>query len=107
MWALQASRRWRDSGSDAVGEASLPAYSHVCSPKKFTQHQLFACLVLKSFLRLDYRGIVIHLADCPSLTEAIGFEQIPALHDAAKSCGSAAECSNGAAAVVRQLSANT
>jgi hypothetical protein len=60
-----------------VAQASLPAYSHVCSPKKFTQHQLFACLVLKSSLQLDYRGAVIHLADCPSLSEAIGLQEIP------------------------------
>jgi hypothetical protein len=60
-----------------VAQASLPAYSHFCSPKKFTQHQLFACLVLKSFLQLDYRGVVVHLADCPSLMEAIGLKQIP------------------------------
>ena len=60
-----------------VARASLPAYSHVSSPKKFTQHQLFACLVLKSFLRLDYRGVVAHLVDCPSLVEAIGLDHIP------------------------------
>lgn len=26
----------------AAGEAALPLYSHPCSPKKFTQPQLFA-----------------------------------------------------------------
>jgi hypothetical protein len=35
---------------------ALLLYSHRNSPKKFTQHQLFACLVLKNFLRTDYRG---------------------------------------------------
>ena len=29
---------------------SLPEYRTKHSPKKFTQHQLFACLVLKNFL---------------------------------------------------------
>jgi Transposase DDE domain len=38
---------------------------------------LFACLVLKSFLRTDYRGVVAHLQDCPSLTEAIGLRHLP------------------------------
>jgi hypothetical protein len=33
----------------ATAQRALPLYSHRCSPKKFTQHQLFACLVLKSF----------------------------------------------------------
>ena len=61
----------------AAAQRSLPRYSHRCSPKKFTQHQLFACLVLKSFLKTDYRGIVAHLADCPSLVEALGLNEVP------------------------------
>jgi hypothetical protein len=31
-----------------VAKQSLPAFSHRCSPKKFTQHQLFACLAAES-----------------------------------------------------------
>jgi hypothetical protein len=61
----------------AVAEASLPAYSHRCSPKKFTLHQLFACLVLKDFYNLTYRGTVGLLTDGDSLREAIGLEQVP------------------------------
>ena len=61
----------------ATAKQSLPSYSHRCSPKKFTQHQLFACLVLKSFLKADYRGVVAHLTDCPSLVEALGLKEIP------------------------------
>jgi hypothetical protein len=60
-----------------VAEASLPAYSHRFSPKKFTLHQLFACLVLKDFYNLTYRGTVGLLADCNSLCEAIGLEKVP------------------------------
>ena len=69
----------------ATAERALPLYSHRHSPKKFTQHQLFACLVLKSFLKTDYRGVVAHLADCPSLVEALEAPRGSALHDAAKS----------------------
>jgi hypothetical protein len=61
----------------AVARDSLPAYSHVFSPKKFTQHQLFACLVLKGFLKTDYRGLAVHLRDCPSLPEAIHLCRVP------------------------------
>ena len=61
----------------ATAQRALPDYSHRNSPKKFTQHQLFACLVLKSFLKADYRGVVAHLADCPSLVEAIGLLYVP------------------------------
>jgi hypothetical protein len=61
----------------ATAKRALPLYSHRNSPKKFTQHQLFACLVLKSFLKTDYRGVVAHLADCPSLTEALALARVP------------------------------
>ena len=60
-----------------IARASLPAHSHKNSPKKFTQHQLFACLVLKNFLRTDYRGLVESLADCDSLSQAIELESVP------------------------------
>jgi hypothetical protein len=50
---------------------AIPPYSHPCSPKKFTQHQLFACLVLKEFLKTDYRGVESLLADSDSLRAVI------------------------------------
>ena len=60
-----------------ISKASLPAHRHRNSPKKFTQHQLFACLVLKNFLKTDYRGLVEYLADCDSLADAIELVCIP------------------------------
>jgi hypothetical protein len=60
-----------------VAQTSLRAFSHRFSPKKFTQHQLFACLVLKNFLKTDYRGVVQHLRDCSELADAIGLTDIP------------------------------
>jgi len=56
---------------------SLPPYTHRFNPKIFTQHQLFACLVLKSFLNRDYRGIVALLTDCPDLCKVIGLTAVP------------------------------
>jgi hypothetical protein len=56
---------------------ALPAHRHKFSPKKFTQPQLLACLVLKEFARLDYRGLAAHLADHPDLARTIGLEVIP------------------------------
>ena len=72
MWRRRASlrERWLLAAL-ATAERALPAYSHRNSPKKFTQHQLFACLVLKNFLKTDYRGLVAHLADSPSLVELL------------------------------------
>src|SRR5436190_6506146 len=56
---------------------SLPLYAHQYAPKKFTQHQLFACLVLKTFFKTDYRGIVILLDDLPDLVRVLGLEAVP------------------------------
>src|SRR5450432_1408532 len=61
----------------AVAEESLIAYSSRFSRKDFTQHQLFACLVLKKFFKTDYRGIVEILRDCPDLATTIGLKKVP------------------------------
>ena len=55
----------------------MPKYAHKNSPKTFTQHQLFACLALKNFLRTDYRGVVAHLEDNPSLTGLLALRRVP------------------------------
>ena len=47
----------------AAGKEAFSDYSHVYSPHKFTQPQLFACLVLKEFEKKDYRGVCALLAD--------------------------------------------
>lgn len=60
-----------------VAKAVLPAYSHRSSPKKFTQHQLFACLVLKAFLKTDYRGLTACLQDAADWREAIALTIVP------------------------------
>ena len=61
----------------AAAKDALPAYSHRFSPKKFTQYQLLACLVLKEFLKTDYRGVVSLLADCPELCAVIDLRTLP------------------------------
>ena len=60
-----------------IGKLALPDYSHKCSPKTYTQPQLFACLVLKEFLHRDYRGIEDLLADTPELAAVIELREIP------------------------------
>ena len=69
-----------------IGQGSLPEYSHQFSPKKFTLPQLFACLVLKSFLKVDYRGVVEFLADCPALRETIQLHHVPHYTTLQKAC---------------------
>jgi hypothetical protein len=46
-----------------VGAQVLRPYAHQYSPKVFTQPQLFAGLVLKTFFKTDYRGIAEMLHD--------------------------------------------
>ncbi len=61
----------------AIAVESLAAYSHLFSPRKFTQHQLFAVLVLKEVMRCDYRKVTELLDECPELREVIGLETVP------------------------------
>ncbi len=60
-----------------VVQKAFPSYRHKNSPKKFTTQQLFAFLVLKAFLRTDYRGVTAHLKDCPDLQETVGLSVVP------------------------------
>jgi Transposase DDE domain len=61
----------------AIGQRCLPPYAHRFSPHIYTQPQLFACLVLKTFFRLDYRGITALLQDFTDLQEALEMKFVP------------------------------
>jgi Transposase DDE domain len=61
----------------AAGHMALPRYAHRFSPKTYTQPQLFACLVLKAFLKVDYRGLSAHLGDHSDLRSALGLGRVP------------------------------
>jgi hypothetical protein len=70
----------------AAGRAALRPYADKYSPKKFTQPQLFACLVLKVFRKADYRGLAQDLADLSDLRRVLGLACAPhwtTLHKAA------------------------
>lgn len=60
-----------------IARRTLPASAHRFSPKKFTQHQLFACLVLKEFLRTDYRGGEVLLRENVPLRDEFGLHAAP------------------------------
>lgn len=60
-----------------VAAESLPAYSSPRSRRDFTQHQLFAVLVLRQFFKADYRGIGAILADSSDLRAALGLGKVP------------------------------
>jgi hypothetical protein len=61
-----------------AAEAALPRYAHKYSPRKFTQPQLFACPVLKTFFKTDYRGIAGYPEGLPDLARALGLGRAPA-----------------------------
>jgi hypothetical protein len=61
----------------ALAQEALPAYACRTSRKDFTQHQLFAVLALKTFLKTDYRGVVQHLADFAELRQDLGLSKVP------------------------------
>jgi Transposase domain (DUF772) len=61
----------------AAAAEALPAYSSKFSRKDFTQHQLFALLVLREFLKTDYRGLEALLRDWSDLRRALGLSKVP------------------------------
>jgi hypothetical protein len=60
-----------------LAREAVPAYSSKFSRKDFTQHQLFALLAVKTFLKTDYRGLVQMLVDFRELREDLGLEKPP------------------------------
>ena len=60
-----------------LAQEALPAYSSKYSRKDFTQHQLFAILALKTFLKTDYRGVVALLDDFSDLRADLGLSKVP------------------------------
>jgi len=60
-----------------VASDALPAYSSKFSRRDFTQHQLFALAVLKTFFKTDYRGLIQLLRDFAELREDLGLDKIP------------------------------
>ena len=71
----------------AIGKQALPAYSCEKSNHIYTQHQLFALLILKQFFQEDYRGLIEVIADFSDIRKALDLKIIPhytTLHKASK-----------------------
>ena len=60
-----------------LAQDALPAYSAVRSRRDYTQHQLFAVLALKTFLRTDYRGVAQFLTDFAEIRGDLGLGKVP------------------------------
>ena len=60
-----------------AAQRAFADYAHPKSPHKFTQPQLVACLVIKQFRRLDYRGTEMLLAEWSDLRAVLGLRKAP------------------------------
>ena len=60
-----------------AAKRALPDYARPKSPKKFTQPQLLACLVVKEFAGKDYRGVSTMLAEWSDLRDVLTLVKIP------------------------------
>jgi len=69
---LTVARMALEAAQQAVAE-----YSHIKSPRKFTQPQLLACLIVKELRGLDYRGIPVMLSEWSDLRQILGLQYIP------------------------------
>jgi len=55
----------------------LPLYAHKFSPKRFTLPQLAACVLLKEYRQLDWRGIEALLELSPPLRQCLRLQAVP------------------------------
>ena len=60
-----------------LAREALPAYSATRSRKDYTQHQLFAVLALKTFLKTDDRGVAQFLTDFAEIHDDLGLTAVP------------------------------
>ncbi len=56
---------------------ALPDFARPKSPKKFTQPQLVACLIVKEFQCKDYRGIHVMLREWSDLRQVLELTHVP------------------------------
>jgi hypothetical protein len=61
----------------ATAKLALLPYSSKFSRHDYTQHQLFALLTFREFLKTDYRGLEEILRDWAELRDALGLKKVP------------------------------
>ena len=62
-----------------IAQRYMQPYSHIKSPKKFTQAQLTTCLILRAYLKTTYRGVIDVLDASDKLKECLGLKRLPLL----------------------------
>jgi len=61
----------------SVGAKHLAPYGSTKSRHDFTQRQLMTCLILRTYLKTTYRGVIEQLGVSSELREAIGLQKLP------------------------------
>ena len=76
---MKKSQQWMAFATLAlrVARGVFPAYAHRFSPQRFTLPQLAACVLLKEYGRLDWRGIQALLKLSPPLCQCLGLQRVP------------------------------
>jgi hypothetical protein len=76
---MKKSQEWIEFATLAlrVAQEVLPAYAHKFSPQRFTLPQLAACVLLKEYGRLDWRGIQALLKLSPPLCQSLKLRSVP------------------------------
>jgi hypothetical protein len=74
-----SAQRWLEFAGLAhqLARGILPAYAHKCSPRRFRLPQLAACVLLKEYRQLDWRGIEALLALSPPLCRTLKLNSVP------------------------------
>jgi hypothetical protein len=86
MYTLTKSALCLARNARAIGQRALRRSAHKYSPKLYTQPQLFACLVVKTFFKTDYRGAVILLEDHSDLRAVLAVDRVPHWTTLQKAC---------------------
>lgn len=74
------------AASYRVGQKVLVEHTKKAGPRIYTQPQLFACLVLKTFLGTDYRGVCAFLQDFCEARAIIELKRVPHFTTLQKAC---------------------
>jgi hypothetical protein len=76
---MSTSRQWLGFATLALqlSQATLPRFAHKFSPQRFTLPQLAACVLLKEYRQLDWRGIEALLELSPALRHTLQLHRVP------------------------------
>lgn len=60
-----------------LAQRRLPRYAHKFAPQRYRLAQLAACVLLKHYLNVHWRGMEMWLHGCPQLRQTLGLQRAP------------------------------